>query len=420
VFSVWKHLREDDTMKTSLRSVLLGLAVLLPFGCAPDTQVPQSPAKPQNQSSTQKTDAEDAAKETDTVTQQPWGKVDGQEVFLYTLKNKNGLEVKISNWGATITELRVPDKTGKLDDITLGWDSLDGYLKGDGKNPNPAYFGGIIGRYCNRIAGAKFSVDGKEYALAKNNGEHHLHGGKKGWDKLVWKSEPIKTADGAGVKFSLTSPDGDEGYPGNVDATATYVLTDDNALRLELIATTDKATPLSLTNHAYFNLTGEGTGTILDHEVQLEAEQFTVADAGGMTTGEIKSVDETPLDFRKQTRIGERIGQLKGEPGGYDHNYVLREKKVEKPERAATVYDPKSGRTLDVETTEVGVQFYTGNYLDGSLTGKSGQKYEKHHGFCLEPQFFPDSPNKANFPSPILNPGETYRQVTVYRFGVKK
>jgi len=397
--------------------------MLLPMGCTSDTRVPESrstPAPTQDSSRTGQTKDESAPKENDTVTRQPWGKVDGQEVFLYTLTNKNGLQAKITNWGATITELRVPDKDGKLDDITLGWNSLDGYLKGDGKNTNPAYFGGIIGRYCNRIAGAKFTVDGKEYSLANNNGEHHLHGGKKGFDKHVWNSQPIQTTDGAGVKFSLTSQDGDEGYLGKVEATATYVLTDDNALRLELTATTDKATPLSLTNHAYFNLAGEGAGTILDHEVQLEAERFTVADAGGMTTGEIKSVGETPLDFRKQTRIGDRIDQLKGEPGGYDHNYVLREKKVEKPQHAATVYDPKSGRTLEVDTTEVGVQFYTGNYLDGSLAGKRGAKYDKHHGFCLEPQFFPDSPNKASFPSPVLKPGETYRQVTVYRFGVKK
>jgi len=407
----------------------IGIFLLIIFGlvgCAEQPIPPQDSQRTDQQGAGQPNPPSDqiaqppTTQEIDTVTRRPWGKVDDQEVFLYTLKNKNGLEVKISNWGATITEVRVPDRDGKLADITLGWDSLDGYLKGDGKNPNPAYFGGIIGRYCNRIAGAKFAVDGKEHTLANNNGEHHLHGGKKGFDKLVWQSEPIKTDDGAGVKFSLTSPDGDEGYPGKVNASATYVLTDDNALRLELTATTDKATPLSLTNHAYFNLAGEGSGPVLDHEVQLAAERFTVSDAGGMTTGEIKSVEGTPLDFRKQTRIGERIDQLMGEPGGYDHNYVLLAKKVEQPVPVATVHDPKSGRTLEVETTEVGVQFYTGNYLDGSLTGKSGAKYEKHHGFCLEPQFFPDSPNKANFPSPILKPGETYRQVTVYRFGVKK
>ena len=354
------------------------------------------------------------------MSREAWGKADGQDVFLYTLTNKNGLEAKITNWGATVTELRVPDKDGKLDDIVLGFKTLDGYLKGDGKKTNPAYFGGIIGRYCNRIGGASFKLDGKDYPLAKNNGANHLHGGEKGWDKLVWTSEAVKSSDDASVKFTLKSADGDERYPGNVDASVTYTLTDDNALRIDYTATTDKPTPLSLTNHSYFNLAGEGSGTILDHELQLKTDRYTVFDDNGIPTGEIKKVDGGPLDYRQATKIGQRIDQLKGEPGGYDHNFVLREKKSETPQHAATVYDPQSGRTLDIDTTEVGVQFYTGNYLEGSLTGKGGKKIQQHAALCLEPQFFPDSPNKANFPSAILRPGETYRQVTVYRFGVRK
>ncbi|MCE9555778.1 MAG: galactose mutarotase [Planctomycetes bacterium] len=359
-------------------------------------------------------------KEKSGVTRETWGKADGQEVFLYTLTNKHGLEAKITNWGATVTELRVPDKDGKPDDIVLGFKTLDGYLKGDGKSSNPAYFGGIIGRYCNRIGNASFKLEGKEHSLAANNGKNHLHGGKKGWDKLVWKSEPAKAADGAAVRFTLTSPDGDEGYPGKVDAAVTYVLTDDNALRIEYEATTDKPTPLSLTNHSYFNLSGESSGSILDHEVELKSDRYAAFGDGGVPTGELKSVEGSPLDFRKATKVGQRIDQLKGEPGGYDHNYVLRDKKSDKPQPAASVYDPKSGRTLDIDTTEVGVQFYTGNYLDGSLASKSGTKYQQHAALCLEPQFFPDSPNKPDFPSPILKPGDTYRQVTVYRFGARK
>ncbi len=362
-----------------------------------------------------------SAKETSTVTQKPWGTVDGQEVFLYTLTNKNGTIVKLTNWGAIITELHVKDRNGKLGDVVLGYESLARWLDpaGDGK-PNPSYFGCTVGRYCNRIANGKFTLDGHTYQLAQNNDPSHLHGGNVGWDKKVWTSKIVQRDDGQAVQFNYVSADGEENYPGEVHAQVVYVLTDDNALRIELSATTDKATPVNMTNHTYFNLSGEGHGTILDHVLKLESDRITEFGEHDIPNGKIKPVDGTPFDFTSPKRIGDRIGQLTGEPGGYDQNYVLREAKADKPQPAATVYDPASGRVLEVSTTEVGVQFYTGNYLDGSLVGKSGKKYEKNFGLCLEPQFHPDSPNKPNFPSCILKPGERYSHVTVYKFDVRK
>ncbi|MCE9544429.1 MAG: galactose mutarotase [Planctomycetia bacterium] len=405
-------------MSVRAGACLLSACLLLATGCQPEAP-PKAAQKPADAAAVQ-TAKSTTVEEIPGVSRENWGSVEGKEVYLYTLKNRHGLTVKITNWGATVTEVDVPDKDGKLDDVVLGFKTLDGYVKGDGKQSNPAYFGAIIGRYCNRLGDAAFKLEGKSYTLAKNNGKNTLHGGVKGFDKCVWQSETIKTADGGGVKFTLVSPDGDEGFPGAVHAEVTYILKDDNALKIEFQATADKPTPVSLTNHSYFNLSGEGKGTILDHELQLKSDKQTVFDDGGIPTGEIKSVVDTPLDFRQATPIGQRIDQLKGTPGGYDHNYVLSDKKSDTPQVVANVYDPASGRTLELATTEVGVQFYSGNYLDGSLTGKRGAKYEKHGGFCLEPQFFPDSPNKANFPSPILRPGETYRQTTVFRFGVRK
>lgn len=359
--------------------------------------------------------------ETGQVKKEDWGKADDKAVYLFTLTNKDGTLVKLTNWGATITELHVKDKDGKFGDVVQGFSTLESWLDGGGVGkPNPSYFGCTIGRYCNRIGNAKFELDGVEYNLPPNNDPSSLHGGRKGWDKHVWDAEVIERNDGQAVKFSLTSPDGDEGYPGEVKAETVYVLTDDNQLKIEMSATTDKATPVNMTNHTYFNLAGEGSGTILDHELKLETDKITTFGENDIPTGEIKSVEGTPFDFTKSTRIGDRIDQLQGDPGGYDQNYMLREEKISTPELAAAVYDPTTGRTLEVWTTEVGIQFYSGNYLDGTQTGKSGKKYEKHYGFCLEPQFHPDSPNKPDFPSSILKPDENYRHVTVFKFGVKE
>lgn len=357
-----------------------------------------------------------------TVPTEPWGETDGKKVFLYTLTNKNGTTVKLTNWGAVMTELHTKDKDGNLADIVQGYKSLAQWLDPTGKgNANPDYFGCTVGRYCNRIAGGKFKLDGAEYTLATNNGENHLHGGVVGWDKQVWDGEAV--GDNS-VKFTLTSPDGQEGYPGEVKAGVVYTLTDADELRIDFSATTDKATPVNMTNHTYFNLSGQGSGTILDHEVKLEADRFTPFGEGDIPTGEIKPVAGTVFDFTEAKTIGERIDQLPPNaetesPGGYDQNYVLRDAKVSEPALAGTFYDPKSGRVLKVLTTEVGVQLYSGNYLNGSLVGKGDKKYEKHYAFCFEPQFHPDSPNQDSFPSCILKPGEEYSHTTVFKFETK-
>jgi aldose 1-epimerase len=332
---------------------------------------------------------------------------DGQTVELYTLKNGK-LMAKVMTYGATLTELHAPDRDGKLADVVLGFDSLDGYL---GKHP---YFGATVGRVANRIAGGKFTLDDKEYTLAKNNGPNSLHGGDKGFDKAVWKAEEVANPNGPSVRFTHTSPDGDEGYPGNLTVSVTYTLTDKGQLRIDYKATTDKATPVNLTNHSYFNLAGPASGSILDHEVTIAANDYTRGDATMIPTGVLAPVRGTPLDFNKPTPIGSRIDEIKGDPGGYDHNYVLVAHDQDKPARVAEVRDPKSGRVLRVLTTEPGLQFYTGNFLDGSITGKEGVVYKKQQAFCLEAQHFPDSVNHPNFPSTILRPGKTYTQTTIY------
>ncbi|REJ67083.1 MAG: galactose mutarotase [Planctomycetota bacterium] len=390
---------------------LVLLLVLPLLACTPSGNSESTPTSPEAEGTTVKTES--------------WGEADGQEVSLFTLTNKNGLVAKITNWGATLVELHTKDKNGELADIVNGFESLEKWLNpgGDGK-ANPQYFGCTIGRYCNRIAGGKFKLDDTEYTLATNNPPNHLHGGDVGWDKKVWQGEVVDYDGGQAVKLSLTSPDGDEGYPGEVQAEVLYVLTDDDELRIEHTATTDKATPVNMTNHTYFNLAGHGNGTILDHEVKIEADRYTVFDATDIPTGEIKPVSDTVYDFTEATAVGARIDKLPpnddtGSPGGYDQNYVLRDAKVETPALAGTFYDPKSGRVMKVLTTEVGVQFYSGNYMDGKLEGKDGKKYEKHSAFCFEPQFHPDSPNQAKFPSCILKPGETYRHVTVFKFETK-
>jgi aldose 1-epimerase len=347
------------------------------------------------------------------VQKKDFGKTgDGTAVELYVLTNAKGVTAKVMTYGAILTELRVPDRDGKFGDVVLGFDDLGGYLAGH------PYFGATVGRVANRIARGRFTLDGKEYRLATNNGPSALHGGVKGFDKLVWKAEPVEAKDGVAVRFRYRSPDGEEGYPGNLEAAVTYTLTDDNALRLDYAATTDRPTPVNLTNHTYFNLAGPGAGDVLGHELMLAADKYTPADDTLIPTGAVRPVGGTPLDFTTPATIGSRIDQLKGEPRGYDHNFVLRGGDGKGPALAARVREPKTGRVLEMFTTEPGVQFYTGNFLDGTVKGK-GAVYGKHTGFCLEAQHFPDSVNHAEFPSTILRPGQTYTQTTVYRFSAK-
>jgi aldose 1-epimerase len=343
------------------------------------------------------------------ITKAAFGKTaDGQEVHLFTLGHAKGIKVKLMTLGGIITEIHAPDRDGKPANVVLGFDNLKDYLAGH------PYFGCITGRVANRIAGAKFSLDGKEYKVAANNGPNALHGGLKGFDKVVWKAETIDNGASLGVKLVYVSKDGEEGYPGNLTTTVTYTLTADNTLKIDYEAITDKATPVNLTNHTYFNLTG-GKDKVLGHEVALEAEQYTPTNAMLIPTGKIEPVKGTPLDFTKSTAIGARLKELKNDPIGYDDNYVIRGGgKSLVP--AARVYEPKSGRVLEMSTTEPGVQFYTGNFLDGKLKGHNGVVYHQHMGFCLEAQHFPDAVHQPNFPSIILRPGQTYRQTTTYRF----
>ncbi len=347
---------------------------------------------------------------------EPFGTTaDGKPVSRYTLTNGKGMRVRIITYGAIIQSIEVPDRTGKLADVTLGFDTLEGYL---GRHP---YFGSIVGRYANRIGGAKFTLDGKTYSLAKNNGGNHLHGGLKGFDKVIWDAEEIRGDDWVGVKLHYLSPDMEEGYPGNLSVTVTYKLNSKNELWIDYKATTDKPTVINLTNHAYFNLKGQGEGDILGHIVTINADRFTPVDAGLIPTGEIRSVKGTPLDFTEPHPIGERINsdyeQIKlGK--GYDHNFVLNGKPGEL-RLAARVVEPSTGRVLEVLTTQPGMQFYTGNFLDGSNVGKGGKIYKHRYGFCLETQHFPDSPNKPDFPSVVLRPGETYHETTVFRFSTE-
>ena len=337
---------------------------------------------------------------------------DGTEVQLYTLTNAHGLKVSITNYGGTITSLLVPDKAGKPGEVVLGFADVSGYQSPEFLKSGP-YFGALIGRYGNRIAKGKFTLDGKEYTLAKNNGENTLHGGKMGFDKVVWQAEPGTSAEGQTLKLTYLSKDGEEGYPGNLNVTVVYTLTADDALKIDYSATTDKATPVNLTNHAYFNLSGGND--VLGHEVIIDADRYNVVDAGLIPTGELRPVKGTPFDFTAPHAIGERIAQV---PGGYDHNWLLNQ--TSGVHAAATVYEPTSGRTMQVTTTEPGLQFYTGNFLDGTLKGANGQVYGKHAGFCMETQHFPDSPNQPKFPSTILKPGQTLQSSTIYKFGVRQ
>ena len=341
-----------------------------------------------------------------------FGTVQGSPVELFTLTNAHSLEVRCTNYGGIILSLRVPDKRGRPDDVVLGFDNLDGYLQ---KQP---YFGAIIGRYANRIAEARFTLDGKQYSLAANDGLNSLHGGDRGFDKVVWKAEHLENPNGVGVIFTYLSKDGEEGYPGNLNVKVTYTLSDQNELIVDYEAITDKATPLNLTQHTYFNLAGEGRGDILGHELTLNADRFTPVDKTLIPTGELRSVKNTPMDFTKPTVIGARIHENDEQLElalGYDHNFVINRAGPDLV-FAARVREPGTGRVLEVSTTEPGVQFYSGNFLDGTNTGKHGHVYQKRFGFCLETQHFPDSPNHPDFPSTILKPEEDYRSRTIYKF----
>lgn len=344
------------------------------------------------------------------VKQSVFGKLsDGRQVDAYTLTNGKGMTAKVITYGAILTELLVPDRSGKTVDVVLGFNTLSPYLA------DHPYFGATVGRVANRIAKGKFTLNGKEYSLAVNNGPNHLHGGLKGFDKQLWKARPLASSDGPAVEFTYTSPDGEEGYPGALAVKVVYTLTNSKELKIDYTATTDKPTPVNLTNHSYFNLAGEGSGKILDHELMLAADRYTPTDATLIPTGQLAPVKGTPLDFTQPTPIGARIKQIEADPQGYDHNFVINGG-GRSLTLAARVRDPKGGRVMEVLTTEPGVQLYTGNFLDGMLKGKKGAAYLQHDAFCLETQHFPDSVNKPAFPTTILQPGQTFRSTTVYRF----
>jgi aldose 1-epimerase len=339
----------------------------------------------------------------------PFGTLaNGARADLYVLRNRSGIEARITNYGATVVSLRVPDRHGQLADVVLGFDDLDGYVR------TRAFFGATIGRYANRIAGGRFILGNSNYTLATNNGGNHLHGGVQGFDRALWIARDTRRRDA--VVFRHRSVDGEEGYPGNLDVEVSFALTRDDALRIDYSASTDRPTPVNLTNHSFFNLGGDAD--ILDHELKLFAERFTPVDESLIPTGELRAVAGTPFDFRVPARIGARIdaddAQLK-RAGGYDHNFILA-RKHGRLDVAAEVYDRESGRAMRVLTTEPGIQFYSGNFLDGSITGKNRKAYTHRSGFCLETQHYPDSPNQPHFPSTILMPGDTYRQTTVYQF----
>ena len=335
---------------------------------------------------------------------------DGKEVDQYICRNLNGYVLEVINYGAIVNAFRAPDKDGVVENVTLSCTGIEGF------QACTSFFGATVGRYCNRIAKGKFSIDGNEYTLATNNGDNHLHGGKVGFDKRIWDAEQILTEDSVGVRLKLVSEDGDEGYPGKLEVTVEYTLNNDNELKVDFTATTDKKTHVNLTNHNYWNLGGAGSGAILDHELQIEADNYTPVDEGFIPTGEFATVDGTPFDFRKMTRIGDRHEKTGIDPKGYDHNYVLNAKDG-KMALAATVVCKESGRKMEISTTQPGIQFYTGNFLDGQ-PGSGG--FDQHGAFCLETQHMPDSPNQDKFPTTLLKPGETYRQTTVHKFSIVK
>ncbi len=353
-------------------------------------------------------EAEDAAavNRGTSIKRENWGMADGKQVYLYTLTNAQGVEARISNYGGIITSLRVPGKSGAKPNIVLGFDSLKDY-----QQPDVPYFGALIGRYGNRIAKGRFKLGDQTYTLAVNNDENHLHGGIKGFDKVVWDGKEIEDSLNPSLELSYLSRDMEEGYPGNLQVTVTYTLTAQNELQVEYTATTDKPTPVNLTQHSYFNLTGDASQNILGHSLMITADKYIPVDAGQIPTGELKAVKSTPFDFTTPHKIGERIGQV---DGGYDHTWVLN-KGADSLPMVATLYDSTSGRKIEVYTTEPGIQFYTGNFLDGSFTGSEGKVFNKHNGMCLETQHFPNSPNEPSFPTTILHPGDKYQTFTKYK-----
>jgi aldose 1-epimerase len=350
-----------------------------------------------------------------TLKKEVFGKTaDGQSVELYTLTNANGLEARIITYGGIVVSLKTPDRKGKMDDIVLGFDSLDEYLKGH------PFFGALTGRYANRIAKGRFTLNGVEYKLATNNGENHLHGGVKGFDKAVWKARQVPAKDGVALELTHLSKDGDEGYPGNLSAIVVYTLTDKNELKIDYSATSDKDTVINLTNHSYFNLAGQGSGDILNHQVTINANSFTPVDSTLIPTGELRSVKGTPFDFTQPAAIGARVDQDEEQlkfGQGYDHNFVINGQ-TGVLRQAAKVSDPATGRVVEVWTTEPGVQLYIGNFLR-EMKGKAGKVYNRRHGFCLETQHFPDSPNKPSFPSTVLKKGGRYQTTTVFKFSAQ-
>ena len=342
------------------------------------------------------------------ISKTEWGKVDGKEVYLFTLSNDKGTEVKISNYGGTVTSFITPDKNDKKSEIIVGFDSLNQYLQ------KPPYFGALIGRYGNRIANAKFTLDGTTYHLAANDGKNTLHGGLKGFDKVVWDAT-IPNDSVPSLTLKYLSKDGEEGFPGNLNVTVNYTLTNDNELKIEYNAVTDKPTPVNLTNHTYFNLSGDVNNIILDESLMIDADKYTPVDSTLIPTGKITAVKGTPYDFTSSKKIGQDIGQVKG---GYDFNWVLN-RKDSSLQKVAVLTDSISGRSLEVYTTQPGLQFYTGNFLDGKFINRDGKPIKQHAALCLETQHFPDSPNEPGFPSTILRPGEKYHSVTVYKVVVK-
>jgi len=351
-----------------------------------------------------------------TVTKQSYGKTAaGENVDLYTLRNSKGVEAKITNYGGIVVSLKVPDRNGKFDDVVLGFNDLESYL-----TKNDPYMGALIGRYGNRIAKGRFTLNSVEYKLAVNNGENHLHGGIKGFDKVIWTGHEMKTPAGPAVVLTYLSKDNEEGYPGNLNVRVVYTLTNKNELKIDYSATTDKDTVTNLTHHSYFNLAGEGNGDILSHVVTINANRFVPTDAGSIPTGELKSVAGTPFDFLKAKAIGARINQDDEQlkfGNGYDHTWVINGRGMR---LAATAYEATSGRVMQVWTTEPGMQFYTGNFLNGTLTGKSGKVYVRRTGFCFETQHYPDSPNQPSFPTTTLKKGQTLKSTTIYRFSARR
>jgi aldose 1-epimerase len=349
-----------------------------------------------------------------TITSEAFGNVLGETVELYTLTNPGGLEVKITNFGGIVTSNKAPDREGDLADVVLGYDAFGDYVN------DPNYFGAICGRYGNRIARGRFRLDGEGYDLAINNAPNHLHGGNTGFNKRVWKAVPARVKDGVALTLKYVSPDGEENYPGTLDVDVTYVLTKDNDLRIEYAAKTDQTTPVNLTHHGYFNLAGAGNGTVLGHELSIEAERYTPTDKTLIPTGQLAPVEGTPLDFTTPKSIGRDIGDRHEQleyGNGFDHNFVLDGARGNRATLAATVVEPESGRRMEVFTTEPGIQLYTANHLDGNA-GRRGETYSKYGAFCLETQHFPDSPNQLGFPTTILIPGKEYTQTTIYRFSV--